>query len=531
MLEDKNSFLAEAVWFNRKYFASQISEYVWKKILVSWKIKYDFWKISFVSPEVETDTSKISGTIVPVYSELNYIPGFWIAKKMTFLQKYITEIEENLPDSIVKKYDFISRQEAYYKLHFPSSKNDYDIARYRFAYEELFEINYKAIWKKYKWFKDSETRSLSISMDSELIKKLISDLPFVLSDKQKITLFQILKDMEKNHAMSRLLEWDVWTGKTIVALISTIHSILKLRDKEIFQVAFMAPTEILARQHFESSLDMLTNYKITSNLLIWSTYKKQKNSIKSDLKNWDLDIVFGTHAILQENIFFKNLWFVIIDEQHRFWVAQRERLEKGIGNISWIIPHCLSMTATPIPRTLALTLYWNQDLSIINEYPKWRKEIFTKVARNDTERKQIELFVRNELEKWKQVFWVSPLIEESEKIDLANAIATYESLVNIFSPFNVWLLHWKMRSKDKEKTMKDFFDNKIQILSSTSVVEVWVDVSNATIMCIEWAERFWLSQLHQFRGRVGRGEDKSYCYLFPSFLKIYRQAKSNGKNK
>ena len=539
ILEDKNGFLAEWVWFNRKFFASQMSSYVWKKVLVTWKIKYDFWKVAFNSPEVESDLSKVSGEIVPVYSDSNYIPGSWIAKKMPLLKKYISSVEENLPLSIIKKYSFISRRDAYTSLHFPKSKDSYETARYRLAYEELFEINYKSINKKHEWFKESEGKSPSIVLDAELVKKIMSDLPFSLTDKQKIVLFQVLKDMEKNHAMARLLEWDVWTGKTIVAVIAGIHAVLKtrkststqleqnspltplLRGEEArgwgpIQVAFMAPTEILARQHFEWVQNMLLSYGISSSLLVWSTTKKQKDVIKIDLKNGNLDMIFGTHALLQDDVFFKNLWFVIIDEQHRFWVMQRDVLETGLWNKSGIIPHSLNMTATPIPRTLALTLYWDQDLSIINEYPKWRKEIFTKVAKNDNERQQIELFVRSEIEKWRQIFWISPLVQESEKIDLANAISTYESLVDIFFPYSVWLLHGKMKAKEKEAIMRDFSDNKIQILSSTSVVEVWVDVPNATIMCIEWSERFGLSQLHQFRWRVGRWEHQSYCYLFPS---------------
>ena len=192
------------------------------------------------------------------------------------------------------------------------------------------------------------------------------------------------------------------------------------------------------------------------------------------MKNWDVGIIFGTHALVQEDVIFNNLWFVIIDEQHRFWVKQREILESWLGNRSGIIPHSLNMTATPIPRTLALTLYWDQDLSIINQYPKWRKEIFTKVISNENSRRQIEVFVRSELEKGRQVFWISPLVEESEKLDLANAINTYESLNEIFHPYNVGLLHWKMKPKEKQQVMSDFKDNKVQVLSSTSVVEVWV---------------------------------------------------------
>ncbi len=255
---------------------------------------------------------------------------------------------------------------------------------------------------------------------------------------------------------------------------------------------------------------------IRSALLVWSTTKKQKYLVKIDLKNWNIDMIFGTHALVQEDVIFNNLGFVIIDEQHRFWVKQREVLESWLGNRSWIIPHSLNMTATPIPRTLALTLYWDQDLSIINQYPKWRKEIFTKVVKNENERLQVEQFIKSELEKWRQVFWISPLVEESEKIDLANAINTFETLEEIFFPYKVGLLHWKMSAKEKEATMRDFAENKIQILSSTSVVEVWVNVPNATIMCIEWAERFGLSQLHQFRWRVWRWKYQSYCYLFPT---------------
>jgi ATP-dependent DNA helicase RecG len=320
--------------------------------------------------------------------------------------------------------------------------------------------------------------------------------------------------MEKNHSMQRLLEWDVWTGKTIIALIIGIHAIIE--SKNSIQVAFMVPTEILARQHFEAIQELLSYYNLTSNLLVWSTTAKEKKEIKNLLKNWEIDIIVWTHALIQEDVFFNNLWFVVVDEQHRFWVKQRETLESGIWNKSGLVPHVLNMTATPIPRTLALTLYGDQDLSVIKEYPAWRKLIHTKVAKSDEERQQIELFVRTQIEAWRQVFWISPLVEESEKIDLANAISTFEFLQDIYQPFKVWLLHGKMKPKEKESIMKDFSDNKIAVLSSTSVVEVWVNIPNATIMCIEWAERFWLSQLHQFRWRVGRGEYQSYCYLFPS---------------
>jgi ATP-dependent DNA helicase RecG len=330
-------------------------------------------------------------------------------------------------------------------------------------------------------------------------------------------LFQALKDMEKSHGMQRLLEWDVWTGKTVVAQVAAIHAI-KESDKlnKKIQVVIMAPTEILARQHFEWMQELFWDFGISSHLLVWSVTKKNKDAIKADMKTWNIDVIIWTHALVQEDVLFHNLWFVIIDEQHRFWVKQREVLETGLWNATGLIPHSLNMTATPIPRTLALTLYWDQDLSIISQYPKGRKDIFTKVARDWAQRDQVELFIASELEKWRQVFWISPLVEESEKMDLANAISTYETLCEIYGKYNVGLLHWKMKAREKDQVMKDFNDNKIQVLSSTSVVEVWVNVPNATIMCIEWAERFGLSQLHQFRGRVGRWKYQSHCYLFPS---------------
>lgn len=518
IFEDKNWFMSEGVWFNRNYLATQLNKFIWKKVILSGKVKYEYWKLSFISPEIETDLSKSAWEILPIYSDFNYIPGTWIGSKMYNLRNYIKLISETLPENIIKKYNFISRAQAIEKLHFPTSKHDFELARERLAYDELFEINYKSISKKIDKQNMSEWKSISIPLNSDLVKEVISKLPFELTNHQKISLFQILKDMEKTHSMQRLLQWDVWTGKTIIAAIAIIHSVLESSKIWVkIQACLMAPTEILARQHFDWLEKLFTSYWLNSALLVWGTTKKQKDIIKEQLKSWNIDIIIWTHALLEEDVLFNKLWFVIIDEQHRFWVKQREILEKYASK--WIFPHSLNMTATPIPRTLALTLYWDQDLSIINEYPVWRKTIFTKVAKNDEDRHGIELFVRNQIESWRQIFWISPLVEESEKIDLANAISTYESLTEIFSPFKVWLLHWKMKPKEKEEIMRAFSNNEIQILSSTSVVEVWVNIPNATIMCIEWAERFWLSQLHQFRWRVWRGEYQSYCYLFPTSWK------------
>jgi len=277
----------------------------------------------------------------------------------------------------------------------------------------------------------------------------------------------------------------------------------------------MAPTEILARQHFEWMQELLEKFSIRSELLIWSLTPKQKTEAKDRIKTWQADIIVGTHALVQEWVFFHKLWYVIIDEQHRFWVEQRKVLENYLGEDGEkkFFPHNLNMTATPIPRTLSLTIYGDQDLSTISEYPVWRKTIWTKVVK-DHHRTEIYRFIKEEIKSGRQVYWISPLVEDSDKLEVASATQTYENLKLDFPDLTIWLLHGKMKPKEKDSIMKDFIDWKINILSSTSVVEVWVNNPNATIICIEAAERFWLSQLHQFRWRVGRWEYQSYCYLF-----------------
>lgn len=379
--------------------------------------------------------------------------------------------------------------------------------------------------KKYSLRAASEGASLHIPIDAELMKSLIENLPFTLTNKQKIVIFQILKDMESNFAMSRMLQGDVGTGKTVVALLVGIHAILqtrKIHNQEL-QIAIMAPTEILARQHFLGNENWLFSLGITADLLVGSLTTKQKSDAKSRLKSGQTNIIFGTHALIQDDVQFKNLGFVVVDEQHRFGVEQRKALEKycSLGfcknsensKKTGIIPHVLNMSATPIPRSLAMTMYGDQDISVLNEYPAGRKAIHTRVVK-DFEREEMYRFIEEEVKNGRQVYWISPLVEESETLDVASATQMFELLEAVFPNFSVGLIHGKMSGKEKDAIMQDFYDNKIQILSSTSVVEVGVNNPNATIICIEAAERFGLSQLHQFRGRVGRGEHQSYCYLF-----------------
>lgn len=509
ILRDKWWFLCEAVWFNKKFMLNKFS--AWDEVMIFGKPTYWYWKLSFPSPDIEHISSSMKD-IKPIYPELNYIPSEWFEKKMLDIRHYFSEFEDTLPQDIIKKKWFSHKSENLRKIHFPKNIQEFEEARKELAYEELFRMQHE--WMKRK--KDLEVatqwKSPTIPMDSELVKDIISKLPFPLTWAQKIVIFQILKDMEKPHAAKRLLQWDVWTWKTVVALITTIHAILKWD----IQVAIMVPTEILARQHFDGMQEILMMYWIKSDILVWSLTWKQKDEAKARLKNWETQIIIWTHALIQDDVQFFNLWYVIIDEQHRFWVEQRKALEQYYsGNKwrGWYYPHNLNMTATPIPRTLAMTIYGDQDISVINEYPAWRLPIYTKVIKEE-DRNKMYTFLEQELKSWRQAYWISPLVEESETLDIASATQMREYLESVFESFNIWLLHWKMRPKEKDQVMNEFMEWGIDILSSTSVVEVWVNNQNATIMCIEAAERFWLSQLHQFRWRVWRWEHQSYCYLF-----------------
>jgi len=279
------------------------------------------------------------------------------------------------------------------------------------------------------------------------------------------------------------------------------------------QVAILAPTEILARQHFVSSMKLLAEFGITSDFLVGGLTPKQKTDVKSRLRNGDISVIIGTHALIEDTVHFENLAFTIVDEQHRFGVEQRRALEQYSSHKTGVLPHVLNMTATPIPRTLSLTIYGDQDISVLSEYPVGRKPIHMRVLA-ETERTEAYNFISTEVQAGRQVYWISPLVEESETLDVASAVNMQEILQSVFPNFRVGLIHGKMKAKEKDAIMQSFYNREIDILSSTSVVEVGVDNPNATVMCIEAAERFGLSQLHQFRGRVGRGKDQSYCYLF-----------------
>jgi ATP-dependent DNA helicase RecG len=554
VLTDSDGIHAEAVWWNQRMILSKFA--AGDSVLIFGKAKYEYGRLSFPSCEIEHFSTKRQ-EIMPVYSDVNYIPGSWIREKMIYMKPFLEEIPDDIPDEIRKKKWLRLKSANIRDIHFPTSIEVFERASHELGYGELFQFQMIGVEKKNTGRNASKWLAPVTPLDADLMKSLIEWLPFSLTNKQKIVLFQILKDMEQPHAMARLLQWDVGTGKTVVAMLAAIHMI----EKKWVQVAIMAPTEILARQHFSGNEAWLMGLGISSDLLVGSLTPRMKEDARERLRSGQTDIVFGTHALIQDTVGFVNLGFVVVDEQHRFWVEQRKILEEYCSR-SRIVPHRLNMSATPIPRTLALTIYGDQDVSVLDEYPAGRKPIHTRVIRED-QRNEVYRFVEEEVRQWRQVYWISPLVDSSKsdnrggigggngskikdreedgqhrvatpedfgtffskstvsvlskdesKEDIASAVQMQITLSAIFPKLTIGLIHGKMSGKEKDRVMQEFYENKIHILSSTSVVEVGVNNPNASIMCIEAAERFGLSQLHQFRGRVGRWDDQSYCYLF-----------------
>jgi len=408
----------------------------------------------------------------------------------------------------------MKKAEAIQEIHFPSHQKKLDAARDRLGYEELFLLQLKAVKKKKAWHASRDTKSCvstsGMPLDPEFVKQFFSTLPYTPTNAQKIAIYEILKDMEKPYPMMRLLEGDVGSGKTLVAMTSMLQAV-----KNGYQAAIMAPTEVLARQHLISVTNFLTAYEkkfsnqsqINVQLLVGALKTAEKKQVINAIANGQVDIAIGTHALIQDSIQFSRLGLVVVDEQHRFGVKQREILVKQ-GS-----PHVLNMTATPIPRTLALVAYGDQDLSVINEMPPGRMPIETKVVPPE-HRQSVYKFVEGKLQKGQQLYVICPLIDDSDVLEVKSVTTEFEHLQGVFPNFKVGLLHGKMKSEEKDTIMKAFKGNEIQVLVSTSVIEVGVDVPNATLMLIEGAERFGLSQLHQFRGRVGRGNVQSYCFLY-----------------
>ncbi|MFO7807167.1 MAG: ATP-dependent DNA helicase RecG [Candidatus Moraniibacteriota bacterium] len=458
-----------------------------------------------------------TGILAPVYPENRNVNSYYLRK---VIQKALenTAIKEFIPQDILKDQNLLSLDEAFQNIHFPKENSLASAAKERFAFEKMFLIQIRALQTKKDWDKNS---AISIPFNRKIIQEFTKSLPFSLTGAQKKSSWQIIQDLEKNKPMNRLLEGDVGTGKTLVAVLAALNT-----SSEKFQTAILAPTEVLAVQHYHGIKEFLNNYSLKISILTSSKSECNGEKIKKEelfkkIKQGRTEIIIGTHAILQEKISFKNLALVIIDEQHRFGVNQRaflqqKTLETDNKNSSHL-PHLLTMTATPIPRSLSLALFGNLDLSIIDEYPKGKKPVITKTVPPEG-RDQIYQFIRNQAKQGKQTFVICPLVEESsEMAEVKSASEEFKNLQeNIFPELKIGLLHGKMKPAEKQTEMKKFKEKKYDILVSTAVVEVGVDIPEATVMLIEGAERFGLSQLHQFRGRVGRGKDQSYCFLFTS---------------
>jgi ATP-dependent DNA helicase RecG len=414
------------------------------------------------------------------------------------------DIPENIPAEILKQLKLLPRFEAYKQIHFPVSLNHYEQAMRRLKFEEFFLSQLRL--GRLRLQRHQLSRGVVFDRVGNLFNTFYSNyLPFELTGAQKRVIKEIRTDTAKGHQMNRLLQGDVGSGKTIVALLTMLLAI-----DNGYQACMMAPTEILAQQHFNSIIDLLKDLPVSIRLLTGSTKTAERKKIMNDLSAGDLQILVGTHAIIEEAVQFKNLGFAIVDEQHRFGVAQRARLWEKAE----IPPHILVMTATPIPRTLAMTAYGDLDYSIMDEMPPGR-QLVTTVHRYENKRPKVMDFARTEIAKGRQVYIIFPLIEESSKLDYENLMKGYENVKAYFPEPKYWIsmVHGRQTAVQKQTNMHRFITRDTQIMVSTTVIEVGVNVPNATVMIIESAERFGLSQLHQLRGRVGRGNEKSYCIL------------------
>ncbi len=502
----------EATWFNQPHLLRTLP--MDTPVVVAGKVKYSYGKYTLQSPVVETEKQAQvhTGGLIPVYPQHEIITTKWLREKIHPFMYLTKDIEDILPEDILESEDLMPKGNAIKELHFPTSHKALEDAQKRMAYEELFLVQLNAVKSKKEWksSRENEDKFSGIKMDVDFVKNFFSTLPFEPTGAQKVAIYEIMQDMEKPFPMIRLLEGDVGSGKTVVAATALLHAVLNG-----YQAVIMAPTEVLARQHMISMSKFIGEFEakfptekpINIQLLVGSLTPKEKKSVHDGLKNGQVDIAVGTHALVQEAVGFHNLGLAIVDEQHRFGVKQREVLMKH-GT-----PHVLTMTATPIPRTLALVAYGDQDLSVLHEMPPGRQPIETKIVPPE-HRTTVYRFVEGKIREGQQVYVICSLVDDSDVLELKSVKKEHERLCEVFPEFKVGLLHGRMKAQEKEGVMAAFKNKEIDILVSTSVIEVGIDVPNATIMLIEDADRFGLSQLHQFRGRVGRGDKKSYCFLY-----------------
>ena len=569
LIEDKSGAI-KAIWFNQPYLNKVLKK--GDRVCFAGKVSLGKDGLYLSNPSYEKIGKHQNlkdlihtGRLVPVYPETEGLSSRWFRYILKpLLSKFASHLPETLPEDIIRKFNLLPLREAIWQVHFPSSLTLAKKARERFSFEELFLIELSVLKERLKLSKE---KAPAIPLNINVLREFVNSLDFKLTNAQRKAAWQILKDLEKTKPMSRLLEGDVGSGKTVVAVMAALNVV-----KAGYEVAFMAPTEILAKQHFKETSKLLRNFNVKIALLTGKEDKIISQKLKKVTKsgtmpqvleisrnklldkvrgkvnpytkeiNTGIDILIGTHSLIQEQVKFGKLGLCIIDEQHRFGVEQRAKLisrdpYSKSHKLDYKIPHFLSMTATPIPRTLALTVYGDLDISILDEMPKGRKKVITKIVFPE-ERKKIYAFIRKRVKEKEQVFVICPRIEipkseienqQPQSFDTKNQTERannsswsevkavkeeYKKLSDVIFPdLKVAMLHGKMTPKEKEKTMQSFKEGKIDILVSTSVVEVGIDIPRATIMVIEGAERFGLAQLYQFRGRVGRSNLQSYCFL------------------
>lgn len=496
ILEDGSTL--DVIWFQTPYVLKNLKDE--SSVYLVGKIDRNYGKIQITNPEVHVHKNVHVGSLRAIYPESPPLTSKWFREKIAGVLIYKTQFPNIIPSFIQEKEGFISKSEALECIHQPKKIEDWHKAKKTLGFEELLIIQCRVFQRKHLQDQEEKNKHLII-FDPEPIKEDFKRIPFELTNGQKKALLEILKDFEKPNRAHRLLQGDVGSGKTIIAFLAAFQII-----KNGGQATIVAPTEILAKQHFANAIQFFPpEYPIE--ILTGSVTAKNKTRIKTGLRNGTIKIVIGTHALFTDDTEFKNLGIAVIDEQHRFGVKQRAVLAQTGA-------HVLSMTATPIPRTLALTLYGDQDISQITELPPGRKPIITRIISDAKTQTLCYRFIEDQIIKERQIFWICPLIDESDTIEAKNVKEEYERISQVLYPKRrVEFLHGKMKPKEKDSIMTRFKNKEFDILVSTSVIEVGVDIPNATVMVIENAERFGLSQLHQFRGRIGRNDSQCYCFL------------------
>ncbi|MCX6807114.1 MAG: ATP-dependent DNA helicase RecG [Candidatus Berkelbacteria bacterium] len=489
----------KAIWFNRPFLTRVLKR--GENIILAGKLEYGPAGIYLNNPIYEKEAG-----ILPVYPETEGLNSKYLRKLIKSAIHLASQINDFLPNEVKKHQNLIDIDKAIRQIHFPTNQSVILRAKSRLAFDELFLLQIKMLKMRKDW---QENKAPKMIFDKKTIQSLVKKLPFRLTDAQRKAAWEILLDLQKDIPMNRLLEGDVGSGKTIVAAIAML-----VVAKNKYQSLLLVPTEILAIQHFGSLIKVFSDFNIKVGLLTQGKneingHKVQRKELLEKIQEGRVDVVVGTHALLQEKVSFNKLGLAIVDEQHRFGVEQRATLRRKS-----FAPHLLSMSATPIPRSLSLAMYGDLDLSILDEMPKGRQKVKTFFI-PPNKRESAYRFVTKQIKNRRQVFVICPLIEESDKLGVKAATKEYQKLKKeIFPEYSVGLLHGKMKTKEKETAMHNFKSGKYAILVSTAVVEVGVDIPNATVMIIEGADRFGLAQLHQFRGRVGRGKHQSYCFLF-----------------